>query len=456
MKKRRILIVIAIIVIIIIIVIINKKLKTKNNEIDAQNQNLGNTLSETNNNVPSYLTESNMRLQKITSKEEFFMVKEIFESFTTMINQKNSDGLMNVIDKNYLTKNNINTKNVIDLFKNNDFSYYIIEEATEYKQSDDVSLYVLKIRDKNNVKNSQIISNDSKFLIKANTNTKTFAIYPNYNDSSNEYLQDEVINKNNYNTFTTKEVSDNDIAKYYLTIIQNMVSEDAKYFYEMKMDETSNDFKSFEEFQEYAKGLNIGFDNLNVSSKKQYAGTIYEITDSNNNYFKITVYSFDSYNIAFTKFEKQDNYNAIYTKNATDSTAVSNSAITNFMDSFINSTVSNINTETAGLSDNKIRKYYDEHTSEVNSMGIYNAEDLVNLSNQIVGMRWSKGITYTGVSINDKTEENGYVKYNLKLSYTLNEEIDLYLCVAKNSNTTPQMKIETTGVADNDDDTYTE
>ena len=89
-------------------------------------------------------------------------------------------------------------------------------------------------------------------------------------------------------------------------------------------------------------------------------------------------------------------------------------------------------------------------------MGIYNAEDLVNLSNQIVGMRWSKGITYTGVSINNKTEENGYVKYNLKLSYTLNEEIDLYLCVAKSSNTTPQMKIETTGVADNDDDTYTE
>ena len=138
--------------------------------------------------------------------------------------------------------------------------------------------------------------------------------------------QDEAINKNNYNTFTTKEVSDNDIAKYYLTIIQNMVNEDAKYFYEMKMDQTSNDFKSFEEFQEYVKGLNIGFDNLNVSSKKQYAGTIYEITDSNNNYFKITVYSFDSYNIAFTKFEKQDNYNAIYTKNATDSTAVSNSA----------------------------------------------------------------------------------------------------------------------------------
>jgi len=461
-NKTKLLLILACIIILIIVasviaLLINKNCNSKNEikeTIFNNTQNVTNDYenSTIENNVQD---ENNTQAEDISDDSEFLTVQNILTKIISTINSKNPKVLINYLDTSFKNSAGITENNVLSLFDGDDFSYWYLLSMEKQKVNDNVSEFFLNVSDAKAIKNADYNENTDTIVFKVylDSSNKTFSITL-YKDEITDNVKS--ISKNEYNQFTYINSSDELLGKYYISLFKYLIKNNPKYAFEILSIDDTNSISTYEEFQSYIQNTNIDTEKITVTRTTENNNQVLQIVDSNNNHFKFKIYTYTNFtiNLDNTDVDTADQkFSSILSVN---NTAVSNSEITNFMDSFINSTVSKINAETSGLSDNKIREYYDEHTSEVNSMGIYNAEDFVNLSNQIVGMRWSKGARFMNAYVSGKTEENGYVKYNLKLSYTLNEEIDLYLCVAKSSNTTPQMKIETTGVPDNDDDTYTE
>lgn len=462
-RKGLMIVFIVILVIIIILAIIFGSSKPKNelNEV-SNNNDSNNQIRATDPINPSYVIKSNstengesqsFTLSELQSRNEFFCIEEIIDNFILQINSKNTRELTKIIDNSYISKNSITEDNVMQIFSSYDTSYYLIDKVLSINENN----FIVKFRDKSSVGNENyIITNDHEVLVKFDKDTQSYSIVPDFDESNFEstILISNSIKRNESNGYEIKEISNTEVGEYFLELFVNSYNNNINYAVDTLKEDETNSINTTDKLKDYMSSITINYENIKVETESSTRYVIYQVTDGNNNKFRFNVYpNYIDFSTRIQNETTSVDYTNIYSNYSGN---VSNETISNFMDTLVSSTVSKINTETVGLSDNKIREYYDENTSEVNSMGIYNAEDFVNLSNQIVGMRWSKGITYTGATIDGKTEENGYVKYNLKLSYTLDEEIDLYLCVAKSSNTTPQVKIETTGVPDNDDDTYTD
>ena len=449
MKRKKLLIVCLIAIILLLLIIFgrtNDKQKQDANVNTETNEEMQTTAS--NAITPSYVirsTDNNgnkkYTVSELQSRNLFFCIEKIMDNFFSLINSNKSIELINVIDDKYLVKNGISASNVMSLFDSYNLSYYLIDKVSYIDENN----FIVKFRDGSNIENYSI-SKDHVVLIKLDNNTKSYYIIPNFDESNfeSEIIAVRTINRNENNGYTIEQISDKEVGEYYLKLFEKVYNNDIDSAMEIVNQDETNSINTKSKLKDYMGNITISYENIDVKATKSERYVIFEVIDGNNNYFKFTVYpNYTEFYVKLKQDSTKGQYFTIYNDYDGD---VSNEDISVFMDGFINNSIKQIKNSTSGLSHNKIRKYYADNTQYVNDMVIYSADDFLNLSNQIVGMRWSKGIEYIEYIINGKKEDEGYVIYDLTLQYTQEAQIKMYLCIAKDSNTNPKIKIETTGV----------
>lgn len=100
-----------------------------------------------------------------------------------------------------------------------------------------------------------------------------------------------------------------------------------------------------------------------------------------------------------------------------------------------------IHEQTTGRPNNYKLQYYEEHEEEINNMGIYSVEDYSEISRQINLLKTND--TYKSSKIDTSSyeqTEDGYTKFKITLTYKSNKTIKLYVYIANDSETMPNIK----------------
>lgn len=125
---------------------------------------------------------------------------------------------------------------------------------------------------------------------------------------------------------------------------------------------------------------------------------------------------------------------------------VSSEELRQAIEKFITEDIKTIHTQTTGKSINYKHQYYDNHTAQINAMGIYSAEDYSEISRQINLLDTFDAYENSHIDTSSYEEiEEGYIRFKLTLTYESERKIEMYVNLAKNEDIQPKIKF-TSGV----------
>ena len=128
--------------------------------------------------------EEKGELYIVTSPSQFFTVNSCIYRTITYVSKKNTDSLMNVLDKNYLKKNSIKKENVLTVFPKIEENSTFVSKKMYYKK---LSKYITKyyvygmikkeiLHDYSNIENEDSI--EKYFIVTLDSKNQTFSIEP--------------------------------------------------------------------------------------------------------------------------------------------------------------------------------------------------------------------------------------------------------------------------------------
>lgn len=111
------------------------------------------------------------------------------------------------------------------------------------------------------------------------------------------------------------------------------------------------------------------------------------------------------------------------------------------IEQFIKEDVEEIGSLTTLKSENYKLQYYDNHTEEINNMGIYSAEDFSAISRQINLLALNDEYESSTIDRTDWTEtDDGYTRLKIIFTYESGKDLELYVYIANDSTTQPNIK----------------
>lgn len=294
-KIKRTIILISVFVLFILIIIIGnpiiKKIKMKR-ILKTEQQEYVKFL----NNPASVV--NNKSTEKIKTENLYFSIEEIVKQYIDNNKQRNVDYLYNVLDIDYIQKNNIenndNLINKIEIYKNES---YVIKEiyslnGTEY------SRFYIKMEGKN----------DIYIIVNIDFKNETFSVIPS-NEKEHEHNvntvlenvqgQEKTIQLNKYNKYNLLYLSNEQIAnKYYLDYKETTLNNIENAYNLIDENVKNSKFKNISEFEIFIKNIsNSNLKQYSINSKNDYKEIIC-ITD---NGIKIIfkIYSVMNYRVEF-------------------------------------------------------------------------------------------------------------------------------------------------------------
>ena len=134
-----------------------------------------------------------------------------------------------------------------------------------------------------------------------------------------------------------------------------------------------------------------------------------------------------------------DNFYVVERYNNNES--ISSEELREKLEKFVKEDVKTINTITTMKSINYKLQYYDEHTEEINNMGIYSAEDFSEIAKQINLLDNNDNYESSEIDTSSYEQtEDGYTKFKVILTYESKRTIELYINLANNETTQPNIK----------------
>jgi len=192
-------------------------------------------------------------------KLTYLNVNSIMDKVFSYVSEGNSKALVNLLDKDYLRKNNITEENILTILSNyNDISSYFTKEIylKEIAQRQNINgkyLYAKGIIRKNS------LEEDIYLLIKQDLVNSTYSIsILNKTEFSNKGKENEEITiaKNSYNTIYSNGISDYKLCFTYLNDYLNTVKNNPKHGYDLLDKEYRNKrFGSLENYIEYINSI---------------------------------------------------------------------------------------------------------------------------------------------------------------------------------------------------------
>lgn len=302
-KKRNIIIIVATIGIIIILIIAN--IAKKNNISKEEMNKIYSEVKENNEDVKD---EKPIRTNRINT---YVTVEETIKSYIENIKNQNVELVMSVLNKEYISKNNINSNNLSSSAQQykNITSYKNIEM---YEQnSEKFTAYYIKgqINDQGNV----------YFEIGVDVNNHTYDIMPitenEYTTKINQSTGERTIEKNENNSIEFKDYDNADIAKMYFDdYLKQMISNPEKAYNLLDKQYRETKFGNYNGFVQYINAnrekleLTYKMETLDNNDFEKYSDYLdFKLQHSNLGIKKYSIETYESY-VQYTCQDAEGNY----------------------------------------------------------------------------------------------------------------------------------------------------
>lgn len=302
-KKRNIIIIVATIGIIIILIIAN--IAKKDNISKEEMNKIYSEVKENNENVKD---EKPIRTNRINT---YVTVEETIKNYIENTKNQNVELVMSVLNKEYISKNNINSNNLSSSTQQykNITSYKNIEM---YEQnSEKFTAYYIKgqINDQGNV----------YFEIGVDVNNHTYDIMPiTENEYTTKISQSEgerTIKRNEYNSIEFKDYDNADIAKMYFDdYLKQMISNPEKAYNILDKQYRETKFENYNEFVQYINAnrekleLTYKMETLDNNDFEKYSDYLdFKLQHSNLGIKKYSIETYESY-VQYTCQDAEGNY----------------------------------------------------------------------------------------------------------------------------------------------------
>ena len=224
-------------------------------------------------------------------------------NFDTMVEgisneEEKKNAILSVLDTTYISENNINTDNVLNLGEG--INHYVKFAGTDYKvvSGQRIDTYAIVGKLYENMK--EISSNG--FIVRLDKENLTFSIEPVQVDNIDEIqisTNETPIEVNNFNTFTHENLSEDELVTKYFADYKRQVIGNANAAFEMLDDEyREKKFADVTEFGTYISDRNIQtafLESYQINNYDEY--TQYVCLDQYNNYYIFNVNDVMSYDV---------------------------------------------------------------------------------------------------------------------------------------------------------------
>lgn len=302
-KKRNIIIIVATIGIIIILIIAN--IAKKNNISKEEMNKIYSEVKENNEDVKD---EKPIRTNRINT---YVTVEETIKNYIENTKNQNVELVMSVLNKEYISKNNINSNNLSSSTQQykNITSYKNIEM---YEQnSEKFTAYYIKgqINDQGNV----------YFEIGVDVNNHTYDIMPitenEYTTKINQSTGERTIEKNENNSIEFKDYDNADIAKMYFDdYLKQMISNPEKAYNLLDKQYRETKFENYNGFVQYINAnrekleLTYKMETLDNNDFEKYSDYLdFKLQHSNLGIKKYSIETYESY-VQYTCQDAEGNY----------------------------------------------------------------------------------------------------------------------------------------------------
>lgn len=302
-KKRNIIIIVATIGIIIILIIAN--IAKKDNISKEEMNKIYSEVKENNEDVKD---EKPIRTNRINT---YVTVEETIKNYIENTKNQNVELVMSVLNKEYISKNNINSNNLSSSTQQykNITSYKNIEM---YEQnSEKFTAYYIKgqINDQGNV----------YFEIGVDVNNHTYDIMPiTENEYTTKISQSEgerTIKRNEYNSIEFKDYDNADIAKMYFDdYLKQMISNPEKAYNLLDKQYRETKFENYNGFVQYINAnrekleLTYKMETLDNNDFEKYSDYLdFKLQHSNLGIKKYSIETYESY-VQYTCQDAEGNY----------------------------------------------------------------------------------------------------------------------------------------------------
>ena len=301
-----------VIALIVLLIIVIGALITVN--LMQENENTGNSVNEISgnslNNTISTSTEDEQ------TDNVFFTVENCVQTyykyiysqyegtnFDTMVEgisneEEKKNAILSVLDTTYISENNINTDNVLNLGEG--INHYVKFAGTDYKvvSGQRIDTYAIVGKLYENMK--EISSNG--FIVRLDKENLTFSIEPVQVDNIDEIqisTNETPIEVNNFNIFTYEKLSEDELVTKYFADYKRQVIGNANAAFEMLDDEyREKKFEDVTEFGKYISDRNIQtafLESYQINNYDEY--TQYVCLDQYNNYYIFNVSNVMNYKV---------------------------------------------------------------------------------------------------------------------------------------------------------------
>lgn len=301
MKKIKILIAITIIITLILIFAIVVINKNSNDNIE-QNNVISNKYSENiiKNNIESNNIIQNTnginnsstiapKLEKVTSRENFYTVKSCVEKYINYIVDGNNVAVYNLLDEAYINQKNINKNNIFDIVGKINKNQIFSPNKMNFAKIENTEIYIVygNIReDKLNERANELEFNVTVILNKYN---ETFSIIPGILNIETSYTAVGKNTKNENNVFSIINIDDKTMANTYFVNYKYEMLYNIENAYNLLDEEYKEKrFLNFSDYKQYVENNveKIKKANLTKYSVKKYNDyTLYTCIDQYNNYY---------------------------------------------------------------------------------------------------------------------------------------------------------------------------
>lgn len=310
MKKIKNIIILLVVLVIIIISIVltliikNKTPKEELERIQSETKDINEDISD----------DKPVRTNRINT---FYTIENCIKSYLQIVNSKDQTAVIKLLNKSYISENNITSENVFNyIVKNNNSEKYNTIEMYELNTLEYTSFYVEGILNKQ----SKIF-----FEVGLDSTNNTFDIMPISESVYNKRISEtsnvnkgteKKIEKNEYNNVEYKDYDNADIAKLYFDDYINKMLTDTETAYNMldkdyrekrfgnidnfrsyvnenkekleltyKVDTlTNNDFELYSDYVDFKwKNSNLGIKQYSVETRNEYVQ--YICADAKENYY---------------------------------------------------------------------------------------------------------------------------------------------------------------------------
>lgn len=301
MKKIKISIIITIIITLILIcaiVIINKN---SNNNTEQKNvisnkyseniikNNIESTNIIQNTNSINNSANSAPKLEKVTSRENFYTVKSCVEKYINYIVNLDNVAVYNLLDKSYINQKNINKNNIFDIVGKINRNQIFSPSKMNFAKIENKEIYIVygNIReDKLNERANELEFNITVILNKYNG---TFSIIPEILNTETSYTVVGKNTKNENNVFSAINIDDKTMANTYFVNYKYEILYNIENAYNLLSKEYKEKrFFNFSEYKQYIENNieKIKKANLTKYSVKKYDDyNLYTCVDQYNNYY---------------------------------------------------------------------------------------------------------------------------------------------------------------------------